>query len=127
MVHVAADLQPPQAAPWPADTDPEKRSAWFEQWKQTEAGKTYLKARDEYEQVRAACPDYCASADRDGSVRIDDMAAGDYTLDVWFTGENDPPNINGRISYKFTVPPMPSGRSNEVLDIGTITLLATKQ
>jgi hypothetical protein len=71
---------------------------------------------------RNRTPSRCAD-DRDGSVRIDDMAAGDYALDVWFTGENDPQNINGRISYKFTVPPMPSGRSNEVLGIGTITLL----
>jgi 5-hydroxyisourate hydrolase-like protein (transthyretin family) len=68
-----------------------------------------------------------SNIDKDGRFRIEDVRAGKYELKV---SVNAPPGprfkgsgtLIGRLQMPFTVPEMPGGRSNEPLDLGTITV-----
>ena len=69
---------------------------------------------------------YMAGIAQDGKFSIPDVPAGDYELTV---PVNNPPVPNacgagtaiGQAKLKFTVPPMPAERSDEPLDLGTVT------
>ncbi len=64
----------------------------------------------------------------DGSFRVDDVPAGTYRCTTYLTGFHRPEytSASGRrianLEHFFTVPDMPGGRSDEPLDLGTITM-----
>jgi beta-lactamase regulating signal transducer with metallopeptidase domain/uncharacterized GH25 family protein len=98
-----------------------KRSEWLLQWEQTEAGKAWRALTIAYEKnqpVRDASPYFTASINRDGTFRIDDMPAGDFSLSVWFSR-----NAAGQLQdYRFSVPPMDGNESEKQLDLGDLNL-----
>jgi hypothetical protein len=67
---------------------------------------------------------FAAHIDKDGWFRIDDIPSGRHTLDVRVTapshGAGGP--VIGRAKRDFTRPELPVGRSNDPLDLGTITI-----
>ena len=67
---------------------------------------------------------FAAHIEKDGRFRLDDIPSGRHTLDVRVNapshGAGGP--VIGRVRRDFTVPEMPDGRSNEPLDLGTITV-----
>jgi hypothetical protein len=65
--------------------------------------------------------------DEDGSFRTDDVPAGNYTIQVFAYGP--PPNSRtyrgeriGLLSRAFSIPKIPSGRSDEPFDLGQLEL-----
>ena len=65
-----------------------------------------------------------SNIDKDGRFRIEDVPSGRHMLDVRVNAPNHGPagHVIGRVKRDFTVPEMPDGRSNEPLDLGTITV-----
>ena len=69
---------------------------------------------------------FASKIDKDGRFRIEDVPAGKWVLSFPVNAE---PNarlrgagtVIGKVNMPFTVPNMPTGRSNEPLDLGTIT------
>jgi hypothetical protein len=69
---------------------------------------------------------FAAFLDKDGRFRIEDVPAGKYELELSVHGASDPRFVDhgreiGRLKMPVTVPGVPGGRSNEPLDLGTIT------
>lgn len=99
----------------------QQRAAWSEQDR---------KRPDviEYEKEIANRRFYPVLVHPDGTFRVDDVAAGQYDLQIH---PQSPPRKDGRASAKrvsasleFTVPEMPGGRSDQPLDIGNVVLKA---
>jgi beta-lactamase regulating signal transducer with metallopeptidase domain/protocatechuate 3,4-dioxygenase beta subunit len=69
---------------------------------------------------------YASTIDNDGRFHIDDVPAGAYELELTVNGSRDP-RFSGpgrEIAYlrmPVVVPDIPGGRSNEPLDLGTVT------
>jgi uncharacterized GH25 family protein len=63
-------------------------------------------------------PSFTATVDRDGTFRIDDMPAGDYSLDVYFM-ENDPGHLR---NHRFRVPAPEGDPAARPVDLGTLKL-----
>jgi hypothetical protein len=70
---------------------------------------------------------YLFGMEADGSFRVEDVPSGQYEL--WINLYEKPKDgssgygpIIGTINYDFEVPEMPSGRSDEPIDIGTLEL-----
>lgn len=69
---------------------------------------------------------YLGPIDKDGVFRIPDVPAGNYQLTV---PVNNPPTPNacgagtaiGKAVFEFTIPEIPEGRSDEPLQLGTVT------
>lgn len=80
----------------------EQKKAWCETWKKS----AEVKARNGY------CRSYAVAVQDDGYFTVEDMPDGDYKLSVRCR--------YGEILHEFTVPEMPGGRSDTVLDIGAI-------
>ena len=120
IVNVEVDLLKPKSPLAPADLqdDPERRKAWWDEWKATDEGKAWQTAYETYDKLRSASPYFTASVDREGSFRIDDMPAGDYVLGVRFS-KNSPGFLSG---YRFSVPSVEDGRAAERFELGTLTL-----
>jgi hypothetical protein len=126
-IHVGprlADPPMPDGPDIPADiaADNAKRTAWLLKWQQTTpAGKAWKAWADTTEAIQAtrnASPYFNASVNRDGTFRIDDLPAGDYSFSVWF--DRDAP---GSIQdFDFEVPALDGSRSDEPLDLGVLTL-----
>jgi hypothetical protein len=117
-VSVSAGKAPKPPA-WPKEmTSQEERSKWWQEWIKTEAGETWQKQTEEYQELSATSPHFNASVASDGKFRIDDMPAGDYGLSLYFDDQ-----ANGILPrHDFTVPPMEGERSDEPLDLGEIRL-----
>jgi peroxiredoxin len=67
---------------------------------------------------------FAAHIEKDGRFRLEDIPSGRHTLTVPVNAPGQGaggPEI-GRAQRDFTVPEMPGGRSNEPLDLGTITV-----
>ncbi len=69
---------------------------------------------------------FAANLDQEGRFRIEDVPAGQYGLEVPVNAPADTRFggigiVIGKAQVGFTVPAMPGGRSNEPLDLGTIT------
>jgi hypothetical protein len=66
--------------------------------------------------------------EEDGSFRVEDVPAGKYMLSVQlFKPADDGQRRNfgqpqANLTYAFSVPEIPGGRSDEALDLGTVTL-----
>jgi hypothetical protein len=70
------------------------------------------------QRLRDSTPLFWASAGSDGTFRIDDMPAGNYSLSVRLDGKV-------RLSLpesRFTLPRMKGDRSDEPLDLGDLAL-----
>jgi hypothetical protein len=106
-------LRPPSTEP--PNMTREERAAWYKTWATTAAGKAHL-AWQENPRI------HCFRVARDGSFRIDNVTPGTYDLTLQFFGES----WRAIASAKRTVlvPPIPGGRSDEPLDLGTIELKA---
>jgi hypothetical protein len=73
---------------------------------------------------------YHFAVQQDGTFRIEDVSAGDWRLEVklWSTLSHvSGPDrwgwaLLGSITQSFTIPEMPTGRSDEPLDLGTLVL-----
>jgi thiol-disulfide isomerase/thioredoxin len=85
-------------------------------------------------EVRFASRSYSIVLDRDGSFRVEDVEAGVYDLHVMVdepprdsTGFSHSRNILGTARRVVTIPPIPGGRSDEPLDLGTILLKPAKK
>jgi beta-lactamase regulating signal transducer with metallopeptidase domain/thiol-disulfide isomerase/thioredoxin len=91
---------------------------WMFQASQTREQVAYL---DRYVQINLEVAE-------DGTFRADDMPAGTYRLNTELGGRAkvELTAVSGRLIANleqfFIVPPMPSGRSDEPLDLGTVTL-----
>jgi uncharacterized GH25 family protein len=110
-------LKPPDI-PAAVRQDPAKLAAWRREWLQTPEGKAWTNAYEGMRRLRDSTPHFWASAGSDGTFRIDDMPAGNYSLSVRLDG-------NVRLSLpelRFTIKPMKNGRSDEPLDLGDLTL-----
>ncbi|MBN1345328.1 MAG: M48 family metalloprotease [Phycisphaerae bacterium] len=92
-------------------------NALREAWYKTDAGKAYSRAHKWYAFVIG----------RDGRFRIDDIPAGRYELGVAVLeppkrDHRGPEKEIGGVHHIVEVPEMAGGRSDEALDIGTLTL-----
>ena len=70
---------------------------------------------------------FATYVEKDGRFRIDDVPAGKYELELAVNGGTDPrfpgPGRDiARMKRSVVMPEMPGGRSNEPLDLGTITV-----
>lgn len=145
---VPANFKPGQWMAWQADLSPvmqgpagpkmplsirigsaEAKRKWYADWAKTPEGKAFLSERRKRGGVMTS---YALSVQPDGSFRVDDVPAGTYQLSAQFY----PPGVMrsgmwghpiGTASQKVTVPPMPGGRSDEVLDVGTVAVTQGQQ
>ena len=90
------------------------------QWQQrTPEGKAWAAwkaACEANERLRDAAPHFRASVNRDGTFRIDDVPAGDYTLSVRF-------GRDGKLSgHRFSVPSPEKNNTDQPLDLGVLVL-----
>jgi hypothetical protein len=78
--------------------------------------------------VQFAPTRFGSKIDKDGRFRIEDVPAGKYTLEVraGHPGFGLAVREIGKVSMTVTVPDIPGGRSNEPLDLGTITARQAK-
>ena len=107
----------------PADiaADPVKKAAWWLKWQETPAGKAWTAWNNVYDtnqRLRESSPQFESSVSRDGTFRIDDMPAGDYSLSVRFD-QDTPGDLS---NYRFSIPPLEDNRSDQELDLGVLTL-----
>ncbi len=136
-VVISPKVKPPQI-PMPKDIDPQKdREAamkWWEEWKDTKEGKQFSKEAKRYNAaVRALSTVRPASISTNieptGAFTFDDLPAGDYHLTVHAQAEpkgdlHHPGQPVASLSHTFKIPEIPRGRSEESLDLGTLTLKA---
>jgi beta-lactamase regulating signal transducer with metallopeptidase domain/thiol-disulfide isomerase/thioredoxin len=100
--------------------DAAARAKWNQEWRKRPDVQQYNKEL-------ASEKDYPVVVRPDGAFRVDDVVAGTYTINIRV---EPPPGPDGRLSseamafasQEFTVPPMPGGRSDEPLNLGTIGL-----
>jgi protocatechuate 3,4-dioxygenase beta subunit len=106
LINVESRIPAPGDPPYAGDprADPKAYQMWFQQWTQTEAGKHYLNLVAEYEKAERNAPRFRASVDVDGSFRIDDVPAGDYTLSFSGRGGQHPQAVAGLVRHDFEVP-----------------------
>ena len=94
---------------------------WYKNFIQTPAGKSYLTALGQQWNVQR----HLVSIARDGAFKAEDVPAGDYSLGIEVYGKSAPSPRGVPIAgcdHLFTVPPIPGGRSDVPLDIGTVEL-----
>jgi peroxiredoxin len=99
----------------------EERTAWYKAWSESPEGK----AR------RLASRNYSVKIEGDGRFRIDDVPAGTYDLTISvqrpLPDNRKGYDVLGTLRHTFTVPEMPGGRSDEMLDLGTLELKIHKR
>jgi beta-lactamase regulating signal transducer with metallopeptidase domain/protocatechuate 3,4-dioxygenase beta subunit len=96
----------------------EQRRNWLNEFMKTDAGKAFLKAQ----QAVPICPLEIA---RDGTFRIDDVPAGDYTIIIGIERIAPAPvgtNMIARGAAKITMPTIPGGRNDQPLSIPDVQL-----
>lgn len=120
LITARVDLVAPPRPPYPAEIQnkPQEHQAWWNAWKQTPEGQAWVAAYQAFERERSMSPYITASVDRDGSFRIDDVPPGDYVMSIRFD-ERSPGSLS---NYKLHVPPVAGARSDDEVDLGTITL-----
>jgi hypothetical protein len=103
---------PPFPANWSV-MNQQQKNKWFDQWKTTPEAKTYFAREHQYQANRHGYP---VAPDKTGHFQIDDVASGDYWLEIYL------PDGGGRYRAPIIVPPMPTGRSDQPLDVGKLNL-----
>jgi len=110
------------------DKTPEERRAWHEAFMASDAGKAYQEAENKrHEQFRT----YMMPVEKDGSFRAEDIPAGTFSVNIQISKVNaqgmcGPGDELATGSAEFTVPEMPDGRSDEPLEIPTVSMKLTK-
>lgn len=104
--------------PYPKEVLDQGRDAvlrWGRRWWATAEGRDY---RREYVIIRV-------QLQPDGTLRAEDLPPGEYRLELTYTAaaprERD--SVRDRIAYatrRFTIPPIPGGRSDEPFDLGVL-------
>ncbi|TWU47159.1 Thiol-disulfide oxidoreductase ResA [Rubripirellula tenax] len=96
----------------------EEKQKWYAQWSETDEGIAYTNKQNRL---------YAVVIRDDGTFRVDDVPADDYTLSLSIhaataTNQCGFGESLGSVVHHFPVPEMPSGRSDEPLDVGELTL-----
>ncbi len=103
--------------PPPEGLSREKRAEWFKKWMETEDGQAFQRSQH---------LSYTVKVEPNGSFRADDVPAGTYQLSIQVHESGGEKRgvgeLLGSASHDFTVPEMPGGRSDELLDIGSLEL-----
>ena len=105
------ELPDPEFPPEIAN-DPNERLQWFQKWQQTEPGKLWCSMKLALEVHRESKPEFQATLNDDGEFRFDDIPEGEYVIKHSFTQRR----------YRFSVPHMADGKSDQPLDLGQLTL-----
>ncbi len=130
--NVQPTLPDPPEVPFPDQIrdDKEARTAWWIKWSATDEGKAWLEQQEAHNALRATNHHYASAINPDGTFRIDDVPPDEYELTVWWKGHpegGDPfaqPLLGSlSLSHIFTIHEMPSGRSDQPLDLGELTLV----
>ena len=104
--------------PCPKDLSEDQRRAWYEKWNRSDEGKALWRQRRTY--VVDVAPD--------GTFRAEDIPPGDYALHVEVARRGEQlGRASGHASKSFTVPPIPSGRSDTPLDLGEVAAVFEKR
>jgi thiol-disulfide isomerase/thioredoxin/protocatechuate 3,4-dioxygenase beta subunit len=87
---------------------------------------TIMTPRKEWTSARTYYARFASNIEKDGRFRIDDVPTGHYELEVDVDVVPDPAFCGagtkiGQAKVTVTMPEVPGGRSNEPLDLGTIT------
>ncbi len=87
---------------------------------------TIMTPREEWSKRAGAISRFAANLDKDGRFRVEDVPAGKWELTVDVNAVPDPQSCGagteiGKAVMTINVPEMSGGRSNEPLDVGTIT------
>lgn len=93
--------------------DAQAKARWYEQWRQTPQGRRY----DEESKKSKWYP---FKVEPDGSFRVDDVEVGAYDFYIQVRDGSSPPQLIATGKQEFTIDPMPGGRSDQPLDLGTI-------
>ena len=115
--------KPPYPEDWET-MDADVRREWAQQWRATDEGKAYEQMQQEAYATRRS---FSFGLNADGTFRIEDIPAGEYTLSIQL---HEPPTSGscgfgdalGRAHTEVVVPEMPDGRSDEPLDVGELEL-----
>lgn len=124
------DLPPMPTMPITIQHGPaQAKQKWFNDWLQSPQGKAYQSAEAKTADLRHH---YALQIQPDGSFRADDVPAGIYDINAHFipAGAMTSQTLHhslGDASQKIVVPPMAVGRSDELLDIGSIPVTAREQ
>ncbi|MCA9135813.1 MAG: carboxypeptidase regulatory-like domain-containing protein [Planctomycetales bacterium] len=107
--------EPPMPDEIANGTAPEKQ-AWLEQWTKTEAGMIY---------TAKAMLNLAVVVQADGTFRVEDVPEGKYTMSVVAlaseaTADYAKHEQIGLATLEVDVPEMPSGRSDDPLDVGSL-------
>ena len=99
----------------------EQFQTFWQNWAKTKEGKAHLA------KLRASRARYGFPIRKDGSFRVEDVPAGNYSLTVDVFELNRGPSWGmglrvGRATHKLTVPNMPGGAGTKVLSIGELRL-----
>ena len=114
-----------------APDDPTKKIAWTNSTHSIFAVRPPLPRGATPEERRAAQEEthsYPIRFASDGTFRIDDVEAGTYLMNLYFYGQRNSAGVliagsdSGSLNYEFEVAPMPGGRSDEALDLGSLEL-----
>jgi beta-lactamase regulating signal transducer with metallopeptidase domain/uncharacterized GH25 family protein len=100
---------------------PDAVRSWRRQWQESEEGQAWQKEV----QQRSYCPQ-TASLDSDGRLRIENVVAGEYELEIYLPVEDERmpwerPELL-RYGCDFSVPEIPGGVSDQPLNLGDMPL-----
>jgi len=99
---------------------------WYGDWQKQKPGRQWAEQVSERKAQKYRRSDklYSITIMVDGSFRADDVAAGEYLLEVTNFANEQPgyPHI-GEVDYEFAVPPAEPGDEDAQVDIGVISLL----
>jgi hypothetical protein len=118
---VEVDAKAPEMPAQFRDLPPQEGMARLQEWLKTDASKAFREASVRYELAYNAAemeaPTYTIRVAADGSFRIEDVVPARYNL-----GISTRTGLTGHASQILSMPEVPGGRSDEPLDLGTLTL-----
>lgn len=127
--------RPQPEIPWPRRLverkDQQALKQWLDDWKRTPAGQEYQATIERLEADERAAS-FATNVKPDGSFRFEDVPPGEYELRLKLQerpkeGEFFPGEVIAEASQSVTVPEMPDGRSDEVLETPGLLVRPVKQ